>query len=272
MRAKNRLDLELVARGLALSREKARAYIMAGEVYVNGQKVDKPASPVLEDDELIVKGAALPFVSRGGLKLAKALQVFQIDLRDEICLDVGASTGGFTDCMLQEGAAFVYALDVGYGQLDWKLRSDDRVCVLERHNARYMEGEWFKDKPGFAGMDVSFISIALILPALYKVLAEGGQVVALVKPQFEAGREQVGKKGVVRDLHVHISVLEKAMASARTLGFAMRGLDFSPVTGPQGNMEFLMHLAKGGIASEWAEEEDQSQAERVAEEAHEALN
>lgn len=239
-----RVDVALFRRGLAPSRERARALVMAGVVYVDGRRADKAGMPVPEGAAVEVREDPVPFVSRGGLKLQKALGMFGIDLTGAYALDVGASTGGFTDCMLQNGAAHVCAIDVGYGQLDWKLRGDARVTVMERTNARYMEPGWFAQPAAFASIDVSFISLRLILPPLLPCLAPGGMVVALVKPQFEAGRGEVGKHGVVRDPAVHAAVCRQVIDFADGLGYAVRGLSFSPITGPKGNIEFLLHLQR----------------------------
>ena len=251
MANKTRLDVLLVERGLQESRQKAQATIMSGLVYVNGQKVDKPGTAVLNDAPIEVRGNALKYVSRGGLKLEKAMATFPIDLKGNICADIGASTGGFTDCMLQNGAAKVYAVDVGYGQLAWKLRSDERVVCMERTNARYLTHEQIPDELDFASVDVSFISLKLILPALCGLLKEKGHVSCLVKPQFEAGREKVGKKGVVRDPAVHLEVLENFLVHAKESGFTVLGMTFSPIRGPEGNIEYLGFLEKG----EWVEKE-----------------
>ena len=260
---KTRLDMRMLELGLAPSREKARAMIMAGEVKVNGQKADKAGLEVKEADAVTVEGDPIPFVSRGGLKLQKALQVFPLTLTDKMCIDVGASTGGFTDCMLQHGAKHVYALDVGYGQLDWKLRNDERVTVLERTNARYMDPGWFTEP-----FDFAFISLKLILPPLKKCLKEGGQVVALIKPQFEAGKSQVGKNGVVRDSEVHTEVCIKIMEFARETGFFVSDLSFSPITGPKGNVEFLLFLENLSSPA-WGEEMDFSgKAAKIVGDAH----
>ena len=237
----------LVERGLASSREKAKALIMAGIVYVNQNKEDKAgASFDPEEAQIEVRGAALPYVSRGGLKLEKALKVFPIDLTDRVCMDIGASTGGFTDCMLQNGAARVYSIDVGYGQLDWKLRSDPRVVCMEKTNFRYVKPEDLGDgpAPSFASVDVSFIGLDTILPAAMQILTPGAEMVCLIKPQFEAGRDKVGKKGVVRDRKVHEEVVRDVTAMAAGLGFEVLGLDYSPIRGPEGNIEYLMHLKK----------------------------
>ena len=245
MSKKMRLDVLLVARGLLDSRQKAQANIMAGLVFVNGQRVDKPGTAVAEDASVEVRGHALPYVSRGGLKLEKAMRTFPITLAGRTCADIGASTGGFTDCMLQNGAAKVYAVDVGYGQLDWKLRSDPRVVCLERTNARYLDRQQIPDELDFASIDVSFISLKLIFPALYGLLRQGGEIACLIKPQFEAGREKVGKKGVVRDPAVHKEVLEHYLEHAREAGFGVLGLTYSPIRGPEGNIEYLGFLQKG---------------------------
>lgn len=242
---KNRLDVLLVEKGFFPSREKAKAVIMAGQVYVDNQKADKPGMAVDSNADIQVRGDTLKYVSRGGLKLEKAMQVFPISLRDKICMDIGASTGGFTDCMLQNGAVKVYAVDVGYGQLAWNLRNDARVVNLERTNIRYVTKEQVPLPIDFISVDVSFISLKLVLPVAALLLKEEGEAVCLVKPQFEAGREKVGKKGVVRDKNTHIEVLKNAMGYARDNGFSVQGLTFSPVKGPEGNIEYLMFLKKG---------------------------
>ena len=239
-----RLDVELVNRGLVESREKGRALIMEGAVYVNGQKAYKAGDKVKDGMNIEIRGAKLRYVSRGGLKLEKALDVFPITLDGCVCMDIGASTGGFTDCMLQNGAKKVYAVDVGYGQLAWKLRSDERVVNMERTNIRYIDFDLVELPLDFVSTDVSFISLSHVLPVAYKLLKDGGEMVALIKPQFEAGREQVGKKGVVRDIAVHSEVIKKITSLAFDTGFSVRGLDFSPIKGPEGNIEFLMYLSK----------------------------
>ena len=239
-----RLDVQMLEQGLVQSREKARALIMAGKVTVNGKPADKPGMNIPDQSVVQVAEDSIPFVSRGGLKLQKAVDVFHIDLSDIVAADIGASTGGFTDCMLQHDAKKVYAVDVGYGQLDWRLRNDTRVVVMERTNARNMLLDWFEEPLGFASIDVSFISLQLILPPLYQCLSAGAQVVALIKPQFEAGRAQVGKNGVVRDIEVHFSVCESILNCASLLGYDIKGLSYSPVTGPKGNIEFLALLQK----------------------------
>lgn len=241
-----RLDVALVNRGLVESREKGRALIMAGSVYVNGQKAFKAGESIKDGMNIEIRGAKLKYVSRGGLKLEKSLEVFPINLTDKVCADIGASTGGFTDCMLQNGAKKVYAVDVGYGQLAWKLRSDDRVVNMERTNVRYLDFDLIQDKIEFVSIDVSFISLKLVLPVVYELLADGGELVALIKPQFEAGREEVGKKGVVRDASVHRSVIENITSFAYETGFCVNGLDFSPIKGPEGNIEYLMYVSKNG--------------------------
>lgn len=242
---KERLDLLLVQRGLAPSREKARAMIMEGNVFVAGQREDKAGTSFDVKAEIEVRGNTLKYVSRGGLKLEKAMQQFQISLTDKICMDIGASTGGFTDCMLQNGAAKVYAVDVGYGQFAWKLRQDARVVCMEKTNIRYVMPEDIEDILDFASVDVSFISLTKVLPPVRELLRDQGELVCLIKPQFEAGREKVGKKGVVRDPKVQEEVIEKVLAAAEELGFGIRNLDFSPIKGPEGNIEFLVHMQKG---------------------------
>ena len=244
MQKKTRLDVAVFEQGYAPSREKAKAIIMAGTVYVNNQKVDKAGFELKEGDVLEVRGKTLQYVSRGGLKLEKAMQEFPITLEGKICMDVGASTGGFTDCMLQNGAVKVYSVDVGYGQLAWKLRTDERVVNLERTNFRYATREQIPDEVDFASVDVSFISLKHILPNLNTLLAPDGQAVCLIKPQFEAGKEKVGKKGVVRDLNVHLEVVENVIKLALENGFSVMGLQFSPIKGPEGNIEYLIYLNK----------------------------
>lgn len=245
MSGKKRLDVLLTERGLQESRQRAQAVIMSGEVFANGQRVDKPGTAVAEDAQIEIRGGTLAYVSRGGLKLEKAMATFPIDLHGAVCADIGASTGGFTDCMLQNGAEKVYAVDVGYGQLAWKLRSDPRVVCLERTNARYLTHEQVPDELDFASVDVSFISLKLILPPLNGLLKDGGHAACLVKPQFEAGREKVGKKGVVRDPDVHLEVLEHFLDYAKESGFTVLGLTYSPIRGPEGNIEYLGYLEKG---------------------------
>lgn len=244
MQKKTRLDVAVFEQGYAPSREKAKAIIMAGIVYVNNQKVDKAGFELKEGDVLEVRGKTLQYVSRGGLKLEKAMQEFPITLDGKVCMDVGASTGGFTDCMLQNGAVKVYSVDVGYGQLAWKLRTDERVVNLERTNFRYVTREQIPDEIDFASVDVSFISLKHILPNLNTLLAFDGQAVCLIKPQFEAGKEKVGKKGVVRDLNVHLEVVENVINLAVENGFSVMGLQFSPIKGPEGNIEYLIYLNK----------------------------
>ena len=244
MQKKTRLDVAVFEQGYAPSREKAKAIIMAGIVYVNNQKVDKAGFELKEGDVLEVRGKTLQYVSRGGLKLEKAMQEFPITLEGKICMDVGASTGGFTNCMLQNGAVKVYSVDVGYGQLAWKLRTDERVVNLERTNFRYATREQIPDEVDFASVDVSFISLKHILPNLNTLLAPDGQAVCLIKPQFEAGKEKVGKKGVVRDLNVHLEVVENVIKLALENGFSVMGLQFSPIKGPEGNIEYLIYLNK----------------------------
>ncbi len=243
MSEKLRLDARIFELGLTESREKAKAFIMAGQVYVNGMKAVKPGVAVNEKDIIEVRGSS-EFVSRGGHKLKKAIASFPISLKNKICMDVGASTGGFTDCMLQNGASKVYSVDVGYGQLAWKLRSDERVVNLERTNIRYVTSEQIPDKIDFASVDVSFISLCLVLPAIYPLLTDNGSCVCLIKPQFEAGKEKVGKKGVVRDKDVHIEVIKKVYDFSVQSGYSVAGLDYSPIKGPEGNIEYLIYLTK----------------------------
>lgn len=241
---KARLDILLVDKGMVESREKAKSLIMAGKVFNENIRLDKPGMMVNEDAALTIKGELHPFVSRGGLKLAKAIEVFQLDLKGKVIADIGASTGGFTDCALQNGAAKVYSIDVGYGQLDWKLRSDERVICLERTNARYLQEDSLPEKVDMVVCDVSFISLTKIFPAMISVLKENGQALVLIKPQFEAGRENVGKNGVVRDPQVHKDVLQNVLQEAENMGLRVCGLHFSPIRGPEGNIEFLAWLQK----------------------------
>ncbi|MDQ5983390.1 MAG: 16S/23S rRNA (cytidine-2'-O)-methyltransferase TlyA [Eubacteriales bacterium SKADARSKE-1] len=244
MVTKKRLDVLLFEKGLAQSREKARALIMSGNVYVDNQKADKPGVSYPDTVEIDVRQTSLPYVSRGGLKLEKAIKVFNIDLKDKIAMDIGASTGGFTDCMLQNGAKKVYSVDVGYGQLAWKLRNDPRVVNMERTNIRYINESLITDKIDFLSVDVSFISLCLVLPVARKLMSEKALAVCLIKPQFEAGREKVGKNGVVRDRKTHAEVIKKICSFSENEGFKVLGLDFSPVKGPKGNIEYLMYLEK----------------------------
>ncbi|MFE8702534.1 TlyA family RNA methyltransferase [Cytobacillus sp. FJAT-54145] len=240
---KERLDVLLVERGLIETREKAKRAIMAGLVFSNENRLDKPGEKVSVDLPLMIKGNVLPYVSRGGLKLEKALKIFQVDIQNKVLIDIGASTGGFTDCALQNGAKMSYALDVGYNQLAWKLRQDERVVVMERTNFRYVTpADLGGDMPNFASIDVSFISLKLILPVLKTLLVSGSDIVALIKPQFEAGREQVGKKGIVRDPKVHEAVINMIIDFALKQGYNIENLSFSPITGGDGNIEFLLHL------------------------------
>ena len=248
---KERLDVLLVQRGLAASREKAKAFIMSGDVYVDGQKEDKAGHLFDEECGIEVRADKMPYVSRGGFKLEKAIEVFGISLEGIVCMDAGASTGGFTDCMLQNGAKKVYSVDVGYGQLDWSLRNDPRVVCMEKTNVRYIKPDTFDEKPEFASADVSFISLTKILVPVRDVLSDEARMVCLIKPQFEAGREQVGKHGVVRDKKVHAQVIEMIMDFASENGFEVCGLDFSPIKGPEGNIEYLLFIRKrDSIASD----------------------
>ena len=243
--AKQRLDVLLTQLGLVESRQKAQALIMAGQVYVDGQKVCKAGSPTEETANIEVRGGTMRYVSRGGLKLEKARATFPIDLNGRICADIGASTGGFTDCMLQNGAQKVYAVDVGYGQLAWSLRNDPRVVCLERTNARYLNTDQIPEPLTFASIDVSFISLKLILPPLRALMPGNGEVACLIKPQFEAGKDAVGKKGVVRDPKVHLAVLEQFLKNADDADFEVKGITFSPIRGPEGNIEYLGYLSAG---------------------------
>lgn len=268
---KERLDVILVQEGYAASREKAKAIIMAGSVFVDGQREDKAGTAFdLSKIKLEVKGSTLPFVSRGGLKLAKAVKQFELILTGRICMDIGASTGGFTDCMLQNGAEKVYSVDVGHGQLDWKLRNDARVVCMEKTNFRYMKPGDIDDVIDFASVDVSFISLTKILLPARNLLHDGGEIVCLIKPQFEAGREKVGKKGVVRDFKVHEEVIRKVIDFADLIGFTVLHLDFSPVKGPEGNIEYLLHLqkdeAKASCTHQLTEAEAETQLKRIIEE------
>ena len=267
---KERLDVLLVQQGLANSRELAKAYIMAGNVYVDGQKEDKAGTKVAVTAKLEVKGNQMKYVSRGGYKLEKAMDVFGIRLDGKICLDIGASTGGFTDCMLQNGASKVYAIDVGYGQFAWKLRNDERVVCLEKTNVRYVTHEQVPDEGDFASIDVSFISLTKVLPAVLGVLGEKGQLVCLIKPQFEAGREKVGKKGIVRDSSVHREVIEMIVEYVRTQSLGILGLDFSPIKGPEGNIEYLIYLDKS--RSGMHEDEVQARVDTVVAQSHKILS
>ena len=267
---KERLDVLLVKRNLAASREKAKAIIMSGNVYVDGQKEDKAGTMFKEGVQIEVKGNTLKYVSRGGLKLEKAMSHFDISLEGKICMDVGSSTGGFTDCMLQNGAVKVYAVDVGHGQLDWKLRQDERVVCMEKTNIRYVEPKDIEERAEFSSIDVSFISLTKVLLPVRNLLTENGQIVCLIKPQFEAGREKVGKKGVVRDSKVHEEVICKVLAYAREISFEPLHLEFSPIKGPEGNIEYLLHLQKREEGTRW-EDMHFSVQETVAA-AHEELD
>lgn len=242
--AKERLDVLLVNRNLAPSREKAKAIIMSGNVFVDGMREDKAGSTFADTVNIEIKGSTLKYVSRGGLKLEKAMDVFGVKLSDKICMDVGSSTGGFTDCMLQNGAVKVYSVDVGHGQLDWKLRQDSRVVVMEKTNIRYVTPADIDDVIDFASIDVSFISLTKVLGPVKELLTDDGQIVCLIKPQFEAGREKVGKKGVVRDKAVHMEVIDMVINYAISIGFEVLNLDYSPIKGPEGNIEYLLYINK----------------------------
>lgn len=267
---KTRLDVLMVQRGLAESREKAKAVIMSGNVFVDGQREDKAGASFGEKAVIEVKGNPLKYVSRGGLKLEKAMEQFDVSLTGRICMDVGSSTGGFTDCMLQNGAQKVYAVDVGPNQLAWKLRQDSRVVVMEKTNIRYVTREQIAEPVEFASIDVAFISLTKVLKPVKELLTPNGQIVALIKPQFEAGREQVGKKGVVRDKKVHLEVIEQVLAHAESIGFTVLNLDYSPIKGPEGNIEYLAHL-KNQEEGTVREQDVTVDAAAVAEQAHQAL-
>ena len=263
---KERLDVLLVKRNLASSREKAKAIIMSGNVFVDGQREDKAGTSFSEEVQIEVRGHALPYVSRGGLKLEKAMKNFDVSMEGKVCTDVGSSTGGFTDCMLQNGAVKVFAIDVGHGQLDWKLRQDERVVCMEKTNIRYVQPEDLGEPIDFSSIDVSFISLTKVLLPIRNYLKENGEIVALIKPQFEAGREKVGKKGVVRDPAVHVQVIENIRAFLPEIHYHMAQLDFSPITGPEGNIEYITELLpgeEGGV--------DEARVREVVEQAHATL-
>ena len=264
---KERLDVILVNKGLYQSRERAKASIMAGIVYVDGQRVDKAGTGFNDDIEIFIKEDTCPYVSRGGLKLAKAIESFQLSLAGLVAVDIGASTGGFTDCMLKNGAIKVYSIDVGYGQLDWGLRNDPRVVNMEKVNVRYLEKDKIAEKADFISIDVSFISLKLIFPVAAELLSEEGNLVCLVKPQFEAGREQVGKKGIIRDKAVHMQVIENVIKYGEANGLYPQGLDFSPMTGAKGNIEYLLHLTKNKTETDY-----KSVIESVVKISHEQLD
>ena len=262
---KERLDVLLVNRGLAPSREKAKTLIMAGDVFVNGQREDKPGTTFEESKitSLEVRGDTLPYVSRGGLKLEKAVNNFGFSLENKVCMDIGASTGGFTDCMLQNGASKVYSVDVGHGQLDWKLRSDERVVCMEKTNFRYMVRDDIQDDLDFASCDVSFISLTKILLPARRLLRDRGEMVCLIKPQFEAGKEKVGKKGVVRDPKVHEEVVHRIIDFVYLAGFEVLHLDYSPIKGPEGNIEYLVHISKNSAENDRVSELTEAEGEKT---------
>ena len=268
-KGKERIDLYLVSKGFFASREKAQAAIMAGLVYVGERKVSKPSETVEAEAPVSVRNSGKTFVSRGALKLKKAVEVFQADLKDKTVMDIGASTGGFTEICLQQGAKHVYSIDVGYGQLDWKLRNDPRVTVMERTNARYLQSDMFPERPQITVMDVSFISIRLILPVAAQIMGEEGIFYTLIKPQFEAGRDKIGKNGVVRDPEVHREVLTNIVDFCRGTGWCVTKLDFSPIKGPEGNIEFLAEIRNSACA---VKETDSRDAEQVIADAHAALD
>ena len=260
MTVKKRLDVLMVEKGLEQSRERAKALIMSGIVYVGGQKAESPGQSYPEDSGIEVRGKKLPFVSRGGLKLQKAIEYFGIDPKDKVVMDIGASTGGFTDCLLQHGAKKVYAVDVGYGQLAWSIRTDPRVVCMERCNIRYVTPEQIGEPLDMAVTDVSFISLKLVLPVAKSLMHGNGEAVALIKPQFEAGKEKVGKKGVVRDPKVHQEVIQEILDFSKGIGFGIKGLTFSPIKGPEGNIEFLVYLSCRGESVEFSAEDVVRQA------------
>ena len=267
--AKIRLDVYLTDKGLTTSRERAKALIMAGQVYVKNQKCDKAGTMLDEDEKDVeIRGEQLKYVSRGGLKLEKAMQDFPITLTDKVTMDIGASTGGFTDCMLQNGAKKVYAVDVGYGQFAWKLRSDERVVNMERTNIRYVTPDDIGEPIDFASIDVSFISLKLVLPAAYNLLSPDGEIVALIKPQFEAGKGQVGNKGVVRDKNIHFDVIRSVLDFATENGFKLLGLSYSPIKGPEGNIEYLAYIKKSDESERISDEEISA----IVEKSHETLD
>ena len=269
MSDKKRVDVALVERGLAQSREKAQALVMSGVVYIGENKVDKASAQVMPEDELIVRQTGTGYVSRGALKLEKGLAVFGVEAKGRVAMDLGASTGGFTDVLLQNGAAHVYAIDVGYGQLDWKLRNDPRVTVMERTNARYLTADDLPLRPTWGGVDVSFISITKILPAAAAIMGENGEFISLIKPQFEAGRDRVGKKGVVRDAQVHLDVVKEILHFIDAdMGWTAQNLSFSPIKGPEGNIEFLVHILPKERATHSVTEQE---AAEVVRQAHESL-
>ena len=270
MSDKKRVDVALVERGLAQSREKAQALVMSGVVYIGENKVDKASAQVTPEDELIVRQTGTGYVSRGALKLEKGLAVFGVEAKDRVAMDLGASTGGFTDVLLQNGAAHVYAIDVGYGQLDWKLRNDPRVTVMERTNARYLTADDLPLRPTLGVMDVSFISITKILPVAAAIMGENGEFISLIKPQFEAGRDRVGKKGVVRDAQVHLDVVKEILHFIDAdMGWTAQNLSFSPIKGPEGNIEFLVHILPKSRATHSVTEQE---AAEVVRQAHESLS
>lgn len=269
MSDKKRVDVALVERGLAQSREKAQALVMSGVVYIGENKVDKASMQVMPDDELIVRQTGTGYVSRGALKLEKGLAVFNVDVKGRVAMDLGASTGGFTDVLLQNGAAHVYAIDVGYGQLDWKLRNDPRVTVMERTNARYLKAEDLPLQPTLGVMDVSFISITKILPSAAAIMGEMGEFISLIKPQFEAGRDRVGKKGVVREAQVHLDVVKEILNFIdQDMQWTAQDLSFSPIKGPEGNIEFLVHILPKSRSTHSVTPEETAE---VVKQAHEAL-
>ncbi|MCT4543710.1 MAG: TlyA family RNA methyltransferase [Vallitalea sp.] len=267
---KERLDILLLNKGLVTSREKAKSIIMTGNVFVNGEREDKPGTKFDIKSDIFIKSNPNPYVSRGGLKLDKAVKEFDLVLEEKVCSDIGASTGGFTDCMLQNGARKVYAIDVGYGQFAWKLRQDDRVVCMEKTNARYVTPDMIDDKIDFVSIDVSFISLTKILEPVKKLMNTNAEMVCLIKPQFEAGREKVGKKGVVRDKSVHAEVISKIINFAVSINFYIKGISFSPIKGPEGNIEYLLYLTTA-LESNFNFEEIDDLVKTIVEKAHEKL-
>ncbi|WP_099188136.1 TlyA family RNA methyltransferase [Tepidibacter mesophilus] len=268
---KKRIDILLVENGHFESRERAKKSLMAGLVFVDGQRCDKPGTIVKEDCDITIKGKLIPYVSRGGLKLEKSIKNFDVDVKDKVCLDIGSSTGGFTDCMLQNGAKKVFSIDVGYGQLAWKLRQDDRVVCMERTNIRHVEIDDLGEYADFSSIDVSFISLRLVIPKAKELLKENGEIVALIKPQFEAGREKVGKKGVVREKQTHIDVIKRIIEFVYQNEFDILNLDYSPVKGPEGNIEYLLHIKKNNGLNEKNELNYDETILKVVEDSHQKL-
>lgn len=272
MSKKERLDVILVERKFFESRERAKRIIMAGKVLVDDKKIDKPGTLINRESQIRLLGEDIPFVSRGGFKLQKAIEYFKLELKEKICADIGASTGGFTDCMLQHGAKKVYAIDVGYGQLAWKLRTDSRVINMERTNIRNVTRDMIDEELKFCSIDVAFISLEKVLPIAFELLSDEGEVVALIKPQFEAGREKVGKKGVVKDKTIHFEVIQKIIQSAQEIQFKVKELTYSPIKGPEGNIEYLIKLVKSDVDENLDEKIDEDMIKEMINQAHKELN